>query len=64
MCHFEHTHGLCFEAVKVLFLISNGQDVSCECHLEDVESESTWKHKCSCWMEYRVGKFVVTGWEP
>lgn len=65
MCQFEHTHGWNLKPVRFTLSTSDGQDASCEYYLEDVEKEEALgQQKRGCWIEYRVGEFIVKGSEP
>ncbi|KAG7560659.1 F-box domain [Arabidopsis thaliana x Arabidopsis arenosa] len=65
VCHFEHTHGWDLKPVRFSLSTSDGQDASCEYYLDDVERHEALKqHKRGCWIDYRVGEFIVSGSEP
>ncbi|KAJ8754129.1 hypothetical protein K2173_002027 [Erythroxylum novogranatense] len=65
VCNFEHTHGWDIKPVKFEFSTSDGQQASTECCLDETEQdEVNGNHKRGCWIEYKVGEFIVTDSEP
>ncbi|CAH9090273.1 unnamed protein product [Cuscuta europaea] len=65
VCNFEHTHGWDIKPVRFEFSTSDGQHGVSECFLDDdVQDEVSGNHKRGCWIEYKVGKFLVTGSDP
>ncbi|KAB1221231.1 F-box protein PP2-A15 [Morella rubra] len=65
VCTFEHTHGWDIKPVRFKLSTSDGQEASCECCLDDTEHDETnGNHKRGCWIDYKVGEFVVSDSEP
>jgi len=59
--NFEHTHGWDIKPVRFEFTTSDGQQATAECCLDDTEQdEMEGSHKRGCWVEYKVGEFIVT----
>ncbi|KAH7855415.1 hypothetical protein Vadar_024566 [Vaccinium darrowii] len=65
VCYFEHTHGWGIKPVRFEFSTSDGQQASTECCLDDgQEDEINGNHKRGCWIDYKVGEFIVTDSDP
>ncbi|GLT75070.1 hypothetical protein SLA2020_468210 [Shorea laevis] len=65
VCSFEHTHGWAIKPVRFELSTADGHQASCECCLDDTEQdEVTGNHKRGCWIEYKVGEFIVADSEP
>lgn len=65
VCNFEHTHGWDIKPVRFGFSNSDGQRASCEFCLDDTEHDDiNGNHKRGCWIDYKVGEFVVSDSEP
>jgi len=65
VCNFEHTHGWDIKPVRFEFSTSDGQRASCEFCLDDTEhDDANGNHKRGCWIDYKVGEFVVSDSEP
>ncbi|CAI9270814.1 unnamed protein product [Lactuca saligna] len=65
VCYFEHTHGWDIKPVRFDLSTSNGQESSTECFLDDcVADEPNGCHKRGCWIEYKVGEFIVSESNP
>lgn len=65
VCHFEHTHGWEIKPVRFEFSTSDGQAASTECFLDDTQQdEINGYHKRGCWIDYKVGEFIVTDSDP
>lgn len=65
VCNFEHTHGWDIKPVRFELSTSDGQQASSECCLDETEQdEINGNHKRGCWIEYKVGEFVVTDSVP
>ncbi|CAM8916895.1 hypothetical protein QQ045_033383 [Rhodiola kirilowii] len=63
--NFDHTHGWDIKPVKFEFSTSDGQEASFECYLDDTENDDTSvSQKRGCWIDYKVGEFIVTDSEP
>ncbi|XP_052173668.1 F-box protein PP2-A15 [Diospyros lotus] len=63
--NFEHTHGWDIRPVRFEFSTSDGQQASIESCLDETEQdEANGNHKRGCWIEYKVGEFVVTESDP
>ncbi|KVH90505.1 F-box domain, cyclin-like protein [Cynara cardunculus var. scolymus] len=61
VCNFEHTHGWDIKPVKFELSTSDGQEASTECFLDDCDKdEANGNQKRGCWMEYKVGEFIVS----
>ncbi|KAF4388068.1 hypothetical protein CsatB_016658 [Cannabis sativa] len=64
-CSFEHTHGWDIKPVQFELSTSDGQQASCQFCLDEKEhDEINGNHKRGCWIEYKVGEFIVTNSEP
>ncbi|KAG2682857.1 hypothetical protein I3843_10G003800 [Carya illinoinensis] len=61
VCTFEHTHGWDIKPVRLNFSTSDGQLASSQCCLDDTEQDN---HKRGCWIDYKVGEFIVSDSEP
>ncbi|EPS71375.1 f-box family protein, partial [Genlisea aurea] len=59
--NFEQTHGWDISPVKFEMSTADGQQVSAECLLDDPQPEDGYAggYKRGCWIEYKVGEFVV-----
>lgn len=65
VCNFEHTHGWDIKPVRFELSTSDGQQASTECCLDDSEQDDVnGNHKRGCWIEYKVGEFIVCDEEP
>lgn len=65
VCHYEQTHGWEIKPVRFELSTSDGQRASCECCLDDTEHDEIYGcHKRGCWVDYKVGEFLVTESEP
>lgn len=65
VCSFEHTHGWDIKPVRFELSTSDGQQASSECCLDETgQDEINGNHKRGCWIEYRVGEFIVSHSEP
>ncbi|THF98267.1 hypothetical protein TEA_025203 [Camellia sinensis var. sinensis] len=65
VCNFEHTHGWSVKPVRFEFSTSDGQQASIECCLDDNEPDDiNGNHKRGCWIQYKVGEFIVTESDP
>ncbi|KAL8240118.1 hypothetical protein R6Q59_013473 [Mikania micrantha] len=65
VCSFEHTHGWDIKPVRFDLSTSDGQTASTECFLDDcAEGEVNGYHKRGCWIEYKVGEFIVNESDP
>uniref|UniRef100_A0A7N0UAZ9 F-box domain-containing protein n=1 Tax=Kalanchoe fedtschenkoi TaxID=63787 RepID=A0A7N0UAZ9_KALFE len=64
--YFEHTHGWDIKPVKFELSTSDGQEATFECYLDDTENDdmSGCHSKRGCWIDYKVGEFIVTDSEP
>lgn len=63
--YFDHTHGWDIKPVRFEMSTSDGQQASSECCLDDAEKdEINGNHKRGCWIEYKVGEFIVRDTEP
>ncbi|KAM3689414.1 hypothetical protein ACB098_09G045700 [Castanea mollissima] len=61
VCSFEHTHGWGIKPVRFELFTTDGQQALCECCLDDTEhDEINGYHKRGCWIDYKVGEFIVT----
>ncbi|KAG8501000.1 hypothetical protein CXB51_003086 [Gossypium anomalum] len=61
---FEHTHGWDIRPVRFELSTTDGQLASCECYLDDMEQDyENRNHKRGCWIEYKVGEFIVSNSE-
>ncbi|POO01859.1 Phloem protein [Trema orientale] len=64
-CSFEHTHGWDIKPVRFELSTSDGQQASCEFCLDETNhDDANGNHKRGCWIEYKVGEFIVTDSEP
>ncbi|KAF5196832.1 F-box protein pp2-a15 [Thalictrum thalictroides] len=60
VCRFEHTHGWEIKPVRFELSTSDGQQASCEVCLDEPDCDDTYtNHKRGCWIDYKVGEFVV-----
>ena len=65
ICYFEHTHGWDIKPVRFDLSTSDGQEASTEFFLDDcAEDEANGCHKRGCWIDYKVGEFIVNGSNP
>ena len=65
VCNFDHTHGWDIRPVRFELSTSDGQQASCEFCLDETEQdEANGNQKRGCWIDYKVGEFIVTGSEP
>lgn len=65
VCNFEHTHGWDVKPVKFELSTSDGQQASTEWLLDENEQEDSYgNHKRGCWIEYKVGEFMVSDSDP
>ncbi|KAJ6742474.1 F-BOX DOMAIN PHLOEM PROTEIN 2-LIKE PROTEIN-RELATED [Salix viminalis] len=65
VCNFEHTHGWDIKPVRFELSTSDGQQASCEfCLDENEQGEANGSQKRGCWIDYKVGEFIVTDSEP
>lgn len=65
VCYFEHTHGWDIKQVTFDLSTSDGQEASTEYYLDDcAEDETNGCHKRGCWIEYKVGEFIVNESDP
>uniref|UniRef100_A0A2P2J6G5 ATPP2-A13 n=1 Tax=Rhizophora mucronata TaxID=61149 RepID=A0A2P2J6G5_RHIMU len=65
ICNFDHTHGWDVKPLRFELSTSDGQEAFCEYCLDDTEQyEANGSHKRGCWMEYKVGEFIVNGSGP
>ncbi|KAJ4826935.1 hypothetical protein Tsubulata_013403 [Turnera subulata] len=65
VCTFDHTHGWDIKPVRFELSTSDGHQSSCEFCLDETEQdEADGNHKRGCWIEYKVGEFIVTNSEP
>ncbi|CAI9783132.1 unnamed protein product [Fraxinus pennsylvanica] len=65
VCNFEHTHGLDIKPVRFELSTSDGQQASTECFLDDTEQDgANGNHKRGCWIDYKVGEFIVSESDP
>ncbi|XP_054800188.1 F-box protein PP2-A15-like isoform X2 [Prosopis cineraria] len=65
VCNYEHTHGWDIKPVKFELSTSDGQEASGEHCLDETECVDAYgNHKRGCWVNYKVGEFVVSGIEP
>ncbi|KAF8042549.1 hypothetical protein BT93_A1011 [Corymbia citriodora subsp. variegata] len=65
VCCFEHTHGWGIKPVKFELSTSDGQQASSECCLDETaQDEIDGNHKRGCWIEYKVGEFIVSHTDP
>ncbi|XP_061966276.1 F-box protein PP2-A15 isoform X2 [Populus nigra] len=65
VCNFDHTHGWDIKPVRFELSTSDGQQASCEFCLDETEQdEANGNQKRGCWIDYKVGEFIVTDSEP
>ncbi|GLT25798.1 hypothetical protein SLA2020_009050 [Shorea laevis] len=65
VCNFEHTHGWDIKPVRFELTTADCQQASSECCLDDTEQDDVnGNHKRGCWIEYKVGEFIVTDSQP
>ncbi|KAF7804354.1 F-box protein PP2-A15-like isoform X1 [Senna tora] len=65
VCSYEHTHGWDIKPVRFELSTSDGQQALCEYCLDETEHDDAYgNHKRGCWVNYKVGEFVVSGSEP
>lgn len=65
VCYFEHTHGWEIKPVRFEFSTSDGQQASTDCCLDETQQdEINGYHKRGCWIDYKVGEFIVTDPDP
>ncbi|KAK4759565.1 hypothetical protein SAY87_022696 [Trapa incisa] len=65
VCGFEHTHGWDIKPVRFELFTTDGQEASFECCLDEMgQNEINGNHKRRCWIDYRVGEFIVSHPEP
>ncbi|KAK4798816.1 hypothetical protein SAY86_031142 [Trapa natans] len=65
VCNFEHTHGWDIKPVRFELSTSDGQEASFECCLDEIgQNEINGTHKRGCWIDHRVGEFIVSHSEP
>ncbi|XP_055808845.1 F-box protein PP2-A15-like [Solanum dulcamara] len=63
--NFEHTHGWDLGPVRYELSTSDGQCAVSECHLHDIEqNDAKGNIKRGCWIEYKVGEFIVSRSDP
>ncbi|KAK9126523.1 hypothetical protein Scep_015369 [Stephania cephalantha] len=63
--NFEQTHGWEKKPVTFELSTSDGQQASCDYCLDDPDSDDgNTNHKRGCWIDYKVGEFVVSNSEP
>ena len=63
--HFDHTHGWDIKPVRFQLSTSDGQHASSECFLDDTpEAVANVSYKRGCWIEYKVGEFLVNESDP
>ncbi|XP_016457752.2 F-box protein PP2-A15-like [Nicotiana tabacum] len=60
--NFEHTHGWDLGPVRFELSTSDGQHAVSEFFLHEVEQYDAKKR--GCWIEYRVGEFIVSSSDP
>lgn len=59
---YDHTHGWDIKPVRFELSTSDGQQASSECCLDDTEQEeATGSQKRGCWVDYKVGEFIISG---
>ncbi|KAL3532030.1 hypothetical protein ACH5RR_005551 [Cinchona calisaya] len=62
---YDHTHGWDIKPVRFELSTSDGQQASSECCLDDTEQDdATGNPKRGCWVDYKVGEFVISGSDP
>ncbi|KAL7092164.1 hypothetical protein ACP275_12G148800 [Erythranthe tilingii] len=58
--NFEHTHGWDIKPVRFELSTSDGQQASSECFLDEThQDEGNGSCKRGCWIEHKVGEFIV-----
>ncbi|XP_057785726.1 F-box protein PP2-A15 isoform X2 [Salvia miltiorrhiza] len=63
--HFDHTHGWDIKPVRFELSTSDGQHASSECFLDETpEDDANGSYKRGCWIEYKVGQFLVNESDP
>ncbi|XP_042014519.1 F-box protein PP2-A15-like [Salvia splendens] len=63
--HFDHTHGWDIKPVRFVLSTSGSQHASSECFLDDIpEGDANGSYKRGCWIEYKVGQFLVKESDP
>ncbi|KAG6386278.1 hypothetical protein SASPL_155173 [Salvia splendens] len=63
--HFDDTHGWDIKPVRFELSTSDGQHASSKCFLDDTrEADANGSYKRGCWIEYKVGEFLVNGSYP
>ncbi|KAL0344733.1 UNVERIFIED_CONTAM: F-box protein PP2-A15 [Sesamum radiatum] len=63
--NFDHTHGWDIKPVRFEFSTSDGQQASHECFLDDIhQDDANGSYKRGCWIEYKVGEFIVSKSDP
>ncbi|KAG6401571.1 hypothetical protein SASPL_138431 [Salvia splendens] len=63
--HFDHTHGWDVKPVRFVLSTSGGQHASSECFLDNIpEDDANGSYKRGCWIEYKVGQFLVKESDP
>ncbi|KAM3205415.1 F-box protein PP2-A15 [Capsicum annuum] len=61
----EHTHGWELGPIRFELSTSGGHRAVSECLLHDIEQEDAKvKNKRGCWIEYKVGEFIVSRSDP
>ncbi|KAL5545964.1 hypothetical protein UlMin_005651 [Ulmus minor] len=65
VCSFEHTHGWDIKPVRFELSTSDGQQSSCEFCIDETDHDDEYgNHKRGCWIEYKVGEFIVADSDP
>ncbi|KAJ7971473.1 F-box protein PP2-A15-like [Quillaja saponaria] len=65
VCYFDHTHGWDIKPVRFELSTSDGQQASCEFCLDENQCDDAHgNHKRGCWIDYKVGEFIVSDSEP
>ncbi|KAK2987508.1 hypothetical protein RJ640_017245, partial [Escallonia rubra] len=65
VCNFDHTHGWDIKPVRFELSTSDGQQASRECCFEETEQDdANGNQKRGCWIEYKVGEFIVGESDP
>ncbi|GFY82684.1 phloem protein 2-A15 [Actinidia rufa] len=65
VCNCEHTHGWEIKPVRFEFSTSDGQQASTESCLDETEQDDVnGNQKRGCWIDYKVGEFIVTESDP
>ncbi|KAG6412092.1 hypothetical protein SASPL_124758 [Salvia splendens] len=63
--HFDHTHGWDIKPVRFQLSTSGGQHASSECFLDVTPvADANGSYKRGCWIEYKVGEFLVNESDP